>query len=231
MNFPGWIPEPVRPLLQQLNANPACAGRRRPIFDRLLEDDRMQSVYGQFLRKNRKTGKFYYPARNRNSDHSAEDAQIAALREVLKVTINAASDKISASTFEQIAEAGKRWSDHAVLLRMIAHDMTLASELGMLGLNDPAAPSLVLHDIATLLRVANWLDHLKSALRLSDDPLVVDRHRGDPIVRGVQIMISVKLEEQFGARLDGTAATLTEVALDAKTSPRASRSALTKKNR
>jgi hypothetical protein len=105
--------------------------------------------------------------------------------------------------------------------------MALAAELGMLKLDDPATPALSSRDLLALLRVAKWLEHLKSGLRRPDDPLTVDRHRGDPIVRGVQIMIGVKLAEQFGERLDGTAATLTRVALDAETTPRTSRSALT----
>jgi hypothetical protein len=85
------------------------------------------------------------------------------------------------------------------------------------------------HDAQALMRVANWMDHLTSSARRPGDPLIVKRHRGDPIARGVQITIGVKLEEQFGERLDGTAATLTSVALGVEASARASQSALTKR--
>jgi hypothetical protein len=229
MNFQSWIPEPVRPLLEHLNANPACAGRRRPFFERLLEDPRMQPVYHVFLRRNRETGTFLHSARNRSCDQSTEEEQVAALGEVLKVTINAASDCMSVSKIEQVEEAKQRWDDEAKRLRMLAKDMDLAAELGMLGFDDPLSRSMALHDAEALRRVANWLDALRSGTRRPDDPLIVDIHRGDPIVRGVQILIGVKLEEQFGERLDGTAATLTSVALGAETSPRASRSALTER--
>ncbi|MET4218174.1 hypothetical protein ABIB00_003391 [Bradyrhizobium sp. LB14.3] len=227
MNVPGWIPELVRPILELMSANPACTGQRRPVFDRLLEDPRMQPVFNEFLRRDRETGDFLYPAKFRNSNQSSEDAQVAAIREVLQLAISAASDRISVSKTEQIDEAGQRWSDQAAQLRIIAHDMALEAELGMLELDDPATPALSSRDVLALLRVAKWLEHLKSGLRRPDDPLMVDRHRGDPIVRGVQIMIGVKLAEQFGERLDGTAATLTSVALDVETTPRTSRSALT----
>lgn len=226
MNVPSWIPELVRPILELMSANPACTGRRRPVFDRLLEDPRMQPVFNEFLRRDRETGDFLYPAKFRNSEQSSEDAQVTAIREVLQLTISAASDRISVSKIEQIDEAGQRWSDQAAQLRIIAHDMALEAELGMLEL-DPATPALSSRDVLALLRVAKWLEHLKSGLRRPDDPLMVDRHRGDPIVRGVQIMIGVKLAEQFGERLDGTAATLTSVALHVETTPRTSRSALT----
>ena len=57
------------------------------------------------------------------------------------------------------------------------------------------------------------------------DPLTIQNDRGDPVVRGVPIVIAAWLSETFGTRLDGTAATLGAVALDQKTSERATRSA------
>jgi hypothetical protein len=226
MNLPSWIPEPIRPVLLQMNADPACAGRRRTVFDRLLQNPRMQPVYSVLLQLDRETGNYRYAARARKSDQSAEEAQAAAIREVLQLTISAASDCISVSKIEQIEEAKQRWDEDATRLRVLAHDMDLAAELGMLGLDERASRTLALQDSQGLRRVANWLDGLKSEMRGPDDPLIVERHRGDPVVRGVQIMIGVKLDEQFGERLDGTGATLASVALGAETSPRASRSAL-----
>ncbi len=162
MDLPNWIPEPVRPLLKQLDANPACSGRRRPVFDRLLKNPRMRPVYGVFLQMNRGTGNYRYAAKNRGSDQSTEEAQVSAIREVLQVTISAASDFITVSKIEQIEEAKQRWDDDATRLRVLAHDMDLAAELGRLGLDDHASRTLALHDSQTLRRVANWLDGLKS---------------------------------------------------------------------
>ena len=187
----------------------------------------MQPVYHEFLRRSRETGTFLHPAQNRTCDQSPEDAQINAISEVIQVTINAASDCISVSKIEQVEEAKQRWEDDGKRLCIIARDISLAAELGMLGFDDPQSRSMAFHDAEVLRRVANWLDVLRSSTRRRDDPLIVDRNRGDPIVRGVQIIIGVKLEEQFADRLDGTGATLASVALGTETSPRVSRSALT----
>jgi hypothetical protein len=143
--------------------------------------------------------------------------------------VSAASDRLSVSKLDEIEKARAQWADHATRLRALAHDMELAFDLGALGLDDPKFPGLAWHDAQAVRRVAKWIEHLTSALRRPGDPLIVDRHRGDPIVRGVQIVIALKLEEQFGERLDGTAATLTSVVLGAETTPRTSRSALTER--
>jgi hypothetical protein len=230
IKLPDWIPDLVRPILEKLSENPACLGGRRTVFEQLVSDGRMKPVYEQFVRRNRETGEFLYPASTRAKGQSADDAQRTAIRELLQLTVSAAGDRISVSKLDDIEKAKERWEGHATQLRALAHDMELALKLGALGLDDPRFPGLAWHDAQALLRVANWVEHLSSAMRRPGDPLIVDRNRGDPVVRGVQIMIGVKLEEQFDVRLDGTAATLTSVALGAETSPRASRSALTTRN-
>jgi hypothetical protein len=230
MNMQSWIPEPVKPLLEQLNANPACTGRRRPVFKRLSTDPRMQSVFQQFFRLDRKTEHFLYAAKKRKDPQSREEAQLAALSEVLKITISAASDRMAVSKLNEILDAKRRWNDDASRLRIVAHDLAVAADFGMLGLNDPESLACATRDLRGLLQAANWLDHLALVVRRAGDPLVVKKHRGDPVVRAVQILIGIKLVEEFGQRLDGIAAPLTAVALGAEASPRASRSALTTKN-
>jgi hypothetical protein len=224
MNFPDWTPESLKPQLQRLYK--ACPGRRLPIFDRILSDSRMTSVYGVLLQHDRESGRYRYAAKRGKTNQSAKDAQTAAIGEILKVAISAASDRMSVSRIEEIEEGRKQWKSHSELLRAIAQDMALAAELGILGFESQEARALAIKDAEGLLRVASWLDHLRSATRRSDDPLVVERHRGDPVVKGVQILIASQIEALFGNRLDGTAATLAGVALGAKASPRASRSAL-----
>jgi hypothetical protein len=228
MEFPNWTPPQVRPLLETLSTNTACTKLRRPVFERLVNDIRMQSVYEQFFRMNRQTRDYLYPAKIRREGQTNEDAQLAALCEVLQMTISAASDRMATSKFSEIMATRKRWTDDAERLRTIAHDVALAADLRMLGLNDPDSLASAARDLQGLLQIANWLDHLASALRGPDDPLMVEKHRGDPVVKGVQTLISLKLLEQMGNRLDGTAATLTSVALQTAAKPRASRSALTK---
>jgi hypothetical protein len=83
INLPDWTPEYVRPLLTQLDRNRACSGDRRVAFERLVNNKRMKSAYEQFFRRDRKTGAFLYPAKTRKRNQTYQDAQLAALREVL----------------------------------------------------------------------------------------------------------------------------------------------------
>jgi hypothetical protein len=226
IDLPDWTPESLKPILQELHQHRRTSGPRRTVFERLLNDPRMRVVYDEFLRRDRQTGNFFHPCQNSPEGRSPEEAQLDAIREVLRLVVSAAGDQIAVSKFEEIKAAKMRWGDDAKRLRLLAHDLELGAELGMLGIDDPASHLQALQDAQMARRLANWLDHLTSGMRRPDDPLIVERHRGDPIVRGVQIMISVKLDETFGGRFDETAATLTRVALGAETSPRVSRSAL-----
>jgi hypothetical protein len=229
--LPDWTPESVKPILEELDQHPRTSGPRRAVVDRLLTDSRMRAVYDEFLRLDRQTGNFFHPSRVSPEGHSLEEAQLAAIREVLQLVISAAGDRIAVSKIEEVEAAKLRWDDDANRLRVLARDIELAAELGMLGIDTPESQAQALQHVQLARRFASWLEHLTSSMRSADDPLIVERHRGDPIVRGVQIMISVKLEEQFGDRFDGTAATLTSVALGAETSPRVSRSALAGKRK
>jgi len=231
IDFPDWTPKLVKPILEELYDHPRTSGPRRAVLDRLLTDPRMRVVYDEFLRRDRKTGNFLNRLLSSLEGRSVEEAQLAAIREILQLVVSAAGDKIAVSKIEEIEAAKLRWHDDAKRLRLLAHDIELAAELGMLGIDDTESRVLALQDVELARRLANWLEHLTSAMRRPDDPLIAERHRGDPIVRGVQIMISVKLEETFGERFDGTAATLTSVALGAETSPRVSRSALAGKRK
>jgi hypothetical protein len=230
LELPEWTPEPVKPILEGLHQHPRTFGPRRAVLERLLTDPRMRVVYDEFLRRDRKTGNFFNSARSSSEGRSAEEAQLAAIREILQLVLSAAGDKIAVSKIEEIEAAKLRWQDDAKRLRLLGHDIELAAELGMLGIDDPESRSQASQDIQLVRRLATWLEHLTSTMRQPDDPLIVERHRGDPIVRGVQIMISVKLKETFGERFDGIAAILTSVALGAETSPRVSRSALAGKS-
>jgi hypothetical protein len=95
----------------------------------------------------------------------------------------------------------------------VADGLAVAADFGMLRLNDPESLTCATRDLQGLLQAANWLDHL--ALSANDDSLVVKKHRGAPVVRAIQILIGIKLAEEFGQRLDGVAGTSTSVALDA----------------
>jgi hypothetical protein len=226
MVLPDWTPELVAPILQDMDRRPLPAARR-VIFERLVNDQRMLHVYTEWLRRDRKTSNFLHPATN--SSNSPLEAQLGAIRQVLQLVVSAASDRMAVSTPKQIEETKRHWLEHAARLRVLAGDLELAVEHGTLGLDDPASREVAPHDISALRRIASWLENLTLALRPAGDPLMIDRDRGDPVAKGVQVMIGVKMEEQFGERLDGTAATLTSIALETEATPRVSRSALAKK--
>jgi hypothetical protein len=229
IDFPDWTPDPVKQILIGIDSHPLTIGLRRKVFESLLADSRMRDVYGQLLRRNRVTGGFFYPAQHLPEGRSLEEAQLAAIREVLLVVMNAAGDRIAVSKVEDIEAAKLRWEAGASLLRGIAQDFELAVAHGTFGLGGPEARKLILQEILVARRFAERLEDFASHMRRSDDPLVVTRDSGDPIVRGVQIMIAVELEELFGDAFHGTAATLTSVALGVETTPRTSRSALSSK--
>jgi hypothetical protein len=226
IEFPDWTPELVKPILEELHQQLHMSAALNNVLERLWADPRMQAVYDELLRRDRQTGTFHHPCRNSPEDRSVEEAQLTAIREVLGVVISATAERTTVSKIEDIEAAKLRWGDDADRLRMIAQDIELAAALGSLGISDPLSRDCALQDAKTLRRVAKWLVHLTYATRRPGDPLIVERHRGDPIVRGVQISISLVLEKQFGEGFHGTAATLTMVALGAETTPRVSRSAL-----
>jgi hypothetical protein len=170
--LPDWTPEAVKPILEELDQHPRTSGPRRAVMDRLQADSRMRVVYEEFLRRNRQTGTFFHPCRNLPEGSSAEEAQLAAIRELLQLVISAAGDRITVSKIEEIEEAKLRWSDDAKRLRFLAHDLELAAELGTLGIGDPDSRVQALQDAQTLTRVGNWLEHLTSAMRRADDPLI-----------------------------------------------------------
>jgi hypothetical protein len=228
MPLPDWTPQDIKPILEDMGNRPLLPGRR-VVFERLVNDPRMRHVYTEWLKHDRETGAFRYPAQSSSAELAPHLNQLRAIREVLQLVITAASDQISVTKFENIEEAKGRWRSHAELLRDLAHDLELAAEHGLLGMDDALSRELGSRDIEAVRRVANWLEQLTTAMRRPDDPLVVDRDSGDPVARGVQIMIGIKMEEQFGERLDGTAATLASIALATKTTARVSRSALARK--
>jgi hypothetical protein len=226
--LPNWTPEVVRPILEELDQHPRTIGPRREVMDRILTDPRMRVVYDEFLRRARDdVGGFYHQSLLERA--SPEEGQLAAIRELLELVTSAAGDKIRVSKNEEIEAAKLRWSGDSKRLRDLAHDFKLAAELGALGFDETKSQALALQDAEAMIRVANWLDHLTSATRSPGDPLIVERDSVHPIVRGVQIMISVKLKELFGDHFHGIAATLTSVALGAETTPRVSRSAFASK--
>jgi hypothetical protein len=79
----------------------------------------MRVVYDEFLRRDRKTGNFFNSARSSSEGRSAEEAQLAAIQEILQLVLSAAGDKIAVSKIEEIEAAKLRWQDDAKRLRLL----------------------------------------------------------------------------------------------------------------
>lgn len=224
-----WTPEVIRKLIG--NDLSGLKHDRQQILYRLSADKRMRNVYFELLRKSRTTRAYLHSARTmKGRSRSIEIEQLKAVRELIHFVAFTAEKKIHVSTNEDVQQQQESIRSTIVTLTHIASELEAAANNGGLpNVNYP--PALALSDASALRRVSNFLASLSGDARNDRDPLTVSRKRGDSVTRGVQIMISVKLEELFGNRLDRTAATLTSVALGVKTSDRTARSALTKPKR
>jgi len=188
----------------------------------------MKNIWGPLLSRNRKTGGFAYPAVKRKGARrrSAENLQLSAIREMFHFVFSAARDQMMVSKPKEVLQNKERLLENIAMLRTLANDLDLARERGQFGVADPDSKALAAQDVAALRNVANWLEHLTGATRKPDDPLIVKKHRGDRVARGVQILTAMKLKELFGMQMDGISSTFASVAVGRSTSARVSRSAL-----
>jgi hypothetical protein len=210
--------------------NPDRVREQRAILERMTTDGRMKKVWALLLSRKRPSREFAYPARPRDSTglKSADDMQLDALCELFYSVFSAARDQMTVSKPIEIQQSKEDLAKNAKTLRVIANDLDLAAATGQLGVASAEDKQLAAVNSASLHHVAGWLDQLSTAHRRPGDPMIVERHRGDPVVRGVQILIAVKMEELFGDRLDGTTATLTSVALGKEATAKTTRSAFKK---
>jgi hypothetical protein len=228
-SLPNWTPDSVRNAIQtieQMN----LSWNYRPILRRLAFDERMETIWAE-LSKRSKSGQFLHQGRPQDrSDLSTEDdLQSAALSEVFLFVLIVAYEQYPVVKAGEITKAGDNSLRHSEALRAVASDMALALKEGKLGLTDNYESKLLAeNDLSAILRVAEWHENCTKALRKPGDPLMIEKHRGDPVERGVHISIANKLFFIFGKRLDRTAATLASVVLGVKIGVRAARSALTK---
>lgn len=226
-----WTPKSVKAAIQRIEKTDLSASQRA-ILQRLALDPRMKQVWIVFLKRNRQTGEYAHPAlkERRPEIRSKEKLQKEALGEILHFAFKAACDQIPVTKLRDVLQNKELLVKNVSMLRALAHDLDLARKTGQLGLKDALSKELATQDVASLLHVANWLERLVDGLRKADDPLMVRRHRGNPIVRGAQTLIAEQLVEMFGKRLMRTATTLASVALNANASASSARSASPKNN-
>jgi hypothetical protein len=224
------LSDQVREAIEQVG-HPVLAREQRTIFGRMTTDKRMGNVWAQLISRKRPSRAFVHPAIQRDgaTPSSSDEAQSHALRELFHFVFCAARDKMSVSKPSDVKRGKERLLEYAHIMRSVAQDLDLARITGQFGVHGAQDKALAADNSLSLRLVANWLEHVANAHRGPDDVLMVARHRGDPVVRGVQILIATKLEELFGGPMDGTAATLASVALDKKTSVKTTRSARKKR--
>jgi hypothetical protein len=228
LTLPTWTPGSVIGIIRSIENSDLTLEQRR-ILGRLALNPRMQRVWGELLKRKKPSRDFAYPARQEQYPQlrSQHDLQNAALREIFHFTFCAARDKMAVTRLPEILQNKNILLQNGAMLRALAHDLGLSRSNREFGVTDAVSSELAANDVASLDNVANWLEHVVSALRQPGDPLMVAKHRGNPIVRGVHTLIATKLYEIVGKPLDRTAATLASVALDTEANPRAGRYAVT----
>jgi hypothetical protein len=237
IRVPDWTPPAVAKHVRRLEKL-ALPDDQWEVVRRLATDNRMQTVWKSLLRQRQSGDGYYYAATQRaymDKTWTQEQAQAYALRMVFQFAFEAARDQTTVTKPEEMRAKEQSLVDRIRTLREIADELAPQHPVtSTLGTDVTAAyyittGSSVNPDVFALDRVADWLEHRLSELRQPNDPLSVANSRGDPITRGVQIRCALNNIKFFGARLDGTAATLAAVALGKdEPSPRASRSALSR---
>ena len=207
IELPDWTPPAVVTQARRIEAR-NLPDSQWVILHRLATDPRMQNVWRELTRHDRQNGQFLHPAKG-------QEAQADALGRLFFFSFSAARDEIG------VSKPGDDAPLREALLKRIATLREIADELTTPELSGPRA-----HWAAAFRYFAEWLEGGFLTLRPPNDPLMVKKHRGDPVDRGVQILLGAQLEDTFGKRLDGTAATIAAVALGkTKLSPRVARSA------
>lgn len=218
VRLPAWMPIDVAWIVTRLAAQPLPSDQADTLI-RLATDPRMRNVWKELTRRDRSSGGYVHPARPpaHSPVRGPDQAQATALAETLHFAFAAVRDQVRVTKAEEIGMKRSELLREAAGLRALARE--LRSSVYFYDAQQRA-------DADGLCRVAQWREEQAAAARPPHDPMVVQNHRGDPVVRGVQVMIAAFLLDRFGDRLDGTAATLAAVGLGLnRLSERVSRSA------
>lgn len=208
IRLPAWTPEAVVNAIKWIASRPLQPDHA-DVLTRLATDPRMRGVWRELARSNEDDSGFFHAARPpaRARPRSVVDAQADALGETFHFVWCVASERKAVSKPGQVEAERERLLHRASVIREAAGHPAQAAEAD------------------ALRRAADRYEAAAAKLRGADDPMMIKNNRGDPVVRGVQVLITAFLLERFGSRLDGTAAILAGVALGATTTPRAGRSA------
>jgi hypothetical protein len=223
MSLPDWMPPAVQSVARWML--PCLSNQHElAILRRLAIDPRMEGVWRELTRRDRNTGEFLHTVRRSDPLLNCTHDQVHqdAMARTFHLAFCAAKDRMAVTKPSDAAPLRDLCEQRARVLRDVADDLDAINSA------DPHVSAAA----ATLRQVADWQDDGIKILRSPTDPMMVKNHRGDPVARGVQIIIAAHFEELFGEHLNGTAATLAAVALGHnRTSPRISRSAFSAKKK
>jgi hypothetical protein len=226
--LPEWLrPFPlIRDEIARIAAD-ALTPREAEILIRLATDERMKNVWTLLKSRKRQTriadrretpeqaGGFLYPAQQPRDAlaRTDDENQEAAMAETFLLAFRAAADRVPVKKEHEAIEKKEALLAKARSVRELALEIPSKAE--------------------AFNRAAAIYEANAAEVRAVDDPLTIKNDRGDPVTRGVQIVIAAFFKERFGQKLDSTAATLTTVALglDKPASERASRSAFSRAKR
>jgi hypothetical protein len=208
-----WLSKPVEGAIQKIT-HPDIANEQRAILTRMTSDHRLDEVCTTLLSKDRAAGGYKFPTipRPGAQPRSPKDSQHAALQEAFRLAFCFTRDQKAVSKPDEIAEHKASLEENSSRLRNIASDLYRARETDQLGLVDSTSKEIATEHILALGEVADWLDQLAVSLRKAGDPLMIARDTGNPLLRGVTILIADEFLRLFGNRMERTAKTLASIA-------------------
>jgi hypothetical protein len=181
LSLPDWTPETVRGTIREIEQT-KLTPELRMTLGRMALDPRMQTVWGELLKRDRPSGQFKYPALLPESPYltSIDAVQFAALGETFRFVFSAARKKVPVSKPNEGEQSKESLIQHAQSLRRVANDLRLALSKGQLGIASREMKEQAGKDLPVLLRVASWLERLAFAHRRPDSLLMVKNDRDDP---------------------------------------------------
>jgi hypothetical protein len=135
LSLPDWTPETVRGTIREIEQT-KLTPELRMTLGRMALDPRMQTVWGELLKRDRPSGQFKYPALLPESPYltSIDAVQFAALGETFRFVFSAARKKVPVSKPNEVEQSKESLIQHAQSLRRVANDLRLALSKGQLGI-------------------------------------------------------------------------------------------------
>jgi hypothetical protein len=169
-------------------------------IERLTTDPRMERLWGRRgeLRKKNSAGGYLYPARGGSPELTNDERQSRAWAEIFLAAALLVGGRLPAITERELDRDVQPLIEAAARLR---DELPHLDNLGI-------EPS----ERAVIAGLAEKYERRARLFRGLAHP-IVERHRGDPELRGYVTALAREFERLFGQRLHGTVATIASVAL------------------